>query len=165
MQQALRLLADGRYVEAGRLFGELADHARDNGRPLRSAQLSLQAARAWLESGDGNAAALRAQHAAQQFIAGGRPGRAARMVHNIANALRSRGFEPQAAALEQDTQARLAAVGLSLDSVRMEPAPPQQGTLPPTCSQCGGPLRADEVEWINATSAECPYCGSTVTTH
>lgn len=76
------------------------------------------------------------------------------MVHNIANALRSRGFEPQAAALEQDTQARLAAVGLSLDSVLMEPAPPQQGTL-----------RVDEVEWINATSAECPYCGSTATTH
>jgi len=164
VQQAFRLLASGRYAEAGRLFGELADRARDNARPLRSAQLALQAARAFGEAGDGDAALLRAQQAEQQFIAGGRPERAARTVHTLGSMLRSRGFEAQAAALGQDAQARLAAVGLSLDRVPMESVLQQHGALPPTCSQCGGPLRADEVEWINATSAECPYCGSTVTT-
>jgi hypothetical protein len=165
VQQALRLLADGRYAEAGKLLGELADRARDNGHPLRSAQLGVQAARACLQSGDGNTAALYAQHAVQEFIAAGRPGRAVRVVRNMAGALRSRSFDTQAHALEQDAQARLAAIGLSLDRVALEPAPQIQGALPPTCSQCGGPLRADDVEWINATSAECPYCGSTVTTH
>jgi hypothetical protein len=164
VQQALRLLADGRYAEAGNLFGELADRARDNGHPLRSAQLAVQAARACLQSGDGNTAALRAQHAAQQFIAGGRPGRAASMIRNIASALRARGFDTQAQALEQDAQARLAAIGLSLERVPLEPAPQIVGALPATCPQCGGPLRADDVEWINSTSAECSYCGSTVAT-
>jgi hypothetical protein len=165
VQQALRLLADGRYAEAGHLFGELADRARDNGHPLRSAQLAMQSARAFLQSGDGNTASLRAQHAAQEFIAGGRPGRAVRVMRNMASALRSRGFDAPADTLEQDAQARLAAMGLSLDRVPLEPAPQTRGALPPTCSQCGGPLRADDVEWLTATSAECPYCGSPVETH
>jgi hypothetical protein len=34
--------------------------------------------------------------------------------------------------------------------------------LPPQCPKCGGNIRRDEVEWIDATSAACDYCGSVV---
>lgn len=37
-------------------------------------------------------------------------------------------------------------------------------SLPPTCPQCSGALRSDEVRWIDTTSAACPWCGSSVKT-
>lgn len=164
VRQALGLLAEGRYVEAGELFGQLADRARDNGHHLRSAQLAIQASRAFLEASDGDRAVLRAKQAIRQFIVGKRPGRAVRVLQRTTAALRSRGFNAQADALEQEAQARLAEMGLDLASVPLEPVPQPRGHLPSICSQCGGPLRSDEVDWIDSTSAECPYCGSTVAT-
>jgi hypothetical protein len=164
VRQAIRLLSDGRYVEAGELFGALADRARDNRHPLRSAHLAEQAGHAFLEAGHADKAALYARQAVQQFIAARRPGRAVRALQHAVAALRSRGFESQAGALEQDAQEQLAQVGLSLANVPAEPAPQPSGHLPPTCPQCGGPLRADQVDWIDSASAECPYCGCSVLT-
>ncbi len=34
--------------------------------------------------------------------------------------------------------------------------------LPLKCPTCGGPLRPDEVEWLDHVTAACPYCGSSV---
>jgi Zn finger protein HypA/HybF involved in hydrogenase expression len=34
--------------------------------------------------------------------------------------------------------------------------------LPTNCHGCGGPIRSDEVEWVDDVTAECPYCGSAV---
>ena len=164
VRQALRLLADGQYVEAGELFGQLADRARDNGHHLRSAHLAEQAGRAFLEAGEGERAALLTREAVRQFVVSRRPGRAVRALQHAIEALRSRGFEAQASALEQDAQARLAEAGLSLANIPAESVPQPRGHLPPTCLQCGGPLRADEVDWIDSASAECPYCGSGVRT-
>lgn len=39
-----------------------------------------------------------------------------------------------------------------------------RGRLPGRCPQCGAPLRSDQVEWVDAQSAECPYCGGVVGT-
>jgi hypothetical protein len=164
VRQALGLLADGRYAEAGTLFGQLADRARDNGHHLRAANLALQAGHALLEAGDGEKSILRSRQAVRQFIVGGRPGRAVRVLRQTMTALRARGLDAGAIALEQDAQARLAEIGLSLSNVPTEQSSPSQRHLPPMCPQCGGPLRADEVEWIDSSSAECPYCGSVVAT-
>lgn len=42
------------------------------------------------------------------------------------------------------------------------PHPPPTLALPATCPQCGGTLRSDKVQWIDAGSATCPWCGSVV---
>jgi predicted RNA-binding Zn-ribbon protein involved in translation (DUF1610 family) len=34
--------------------------------------------------------------------------------------------------------------------------------LPSHCESCGGPIHSPEVEWLNAHTAECPYCGSPI---
>ena len=39
---------------------------------------------------------------------------------------------------------------------------PPQARLPAKCLSCYAPLRADEVEWVDAQSAECVYCGAVV---
>jgi hypothetical protein len=160
VRQALGLLAGGRYADAGDLLGQLADRTRDNGHQLRSARLALEAGRAFVQAGDAEKAMIRARQAVRQFIVGGRPGRAIRVLQEATATLRLRGWNAQAEALEQDTQARLAEIGLSLTSVPEESMPEPRGTLPPTCPQCGGPLR--DVEWLDSLSAECPYCGSAV---
>ena len=43
-------------------------------------------------------------------------------------------------------------------------APPTLVTrsLPAACPQCGGGLRSDQAQWIDADSATCPWCGSVV---
>jgi hypothetical protein len=40
--------------------------------------------------------------------------------------------------------------------------PTQPHLLPTKCPGCGGPIHADEVEWSDEATAECPYCGSAV---
>jgi len=35
-------------------------------------------------------------------------------------------------------------------------------TLPIHCPSCGAPLRPDEVDWFDDSTAECGYCGSPV---
>ena len=52
--------------------------------------------------------------------------------------------------------------GLSLeDAAQQAPTIPQQrGSLPAKCDGCGAPLVPDEVEWHDAHTAECPYCGT-----
>ena len=37
-------------------------------------------------------------------------------------------------------------------------------TLPIHCPSCGAPLRPDEVDWFDDSTAECGYCGSPVRT-
>jgi len=34
--------------------------------------------------------------------------------------------------------------------------------LPLKCPTCGGPLRPDEVEWLDHVTAACPYCGGSM---
>jgi hypothetical protein len=34
--------------------------------------------------------------------------------------------------------------------------------LPVKCPGCGAPVRADEVDWVDEVTAECPYCGNMV---
>jgi hypothetical protein len=41
-------------------------------------------------------------------------------------------------------------------------SPVKQRLLPTSCPGCGGPLRSDEVEWVDEATAECPFCGGAV---
>ena len=90
----------------------------------------------------------------------GNPMKAARAMPVVIAFLRGHGFNAQAGVLEKEATQRLAAVGMTLHAM------PGLGSrsLPPTCPQCAGPLRSDNAEWIDATSVECPWCGSTVKT-
>ena len=44
--------------------------------------------------------------------------------------------------------------------VAEDPDAPTRGTLPSRCAGCGAPLLPDEVEWHDAYTAECVYCGT-----
>jgi hypothetical protein len=160
LRQAHQLMEAGHYPEAAAAFGRLAEAARDRGMLARAGDLTLQAARAHLRAGDPEAALQRGRQGLGMLVRGGHPGRAMRLLPRLVQALREGGHHAQADALQAEAEQSLA--GIRPEPERFGSPPARQGELPARCASCGGPLRPDEVEWHNAVTAECPYCGSTV---
>jgi tetratricopeptide (TPR) repeat protein len=162
LAHANRLMADGRFAEAADAFDRLAEKAREHNMPARAADLTLQAARAYFAAGDTDAAMVRAIAALRLLARSGRTGRIPTVLSKMMAALRGKGYDAQADKLEQEAERILGELGLSLDEAqrRAPRAPEKHGTLPAKCDGCGAPVIPDEVEWHDAQTAECLYCGT-----
>lgn len=157
INQAHALEAAGRHAEAAALFAQIADGAAERGMLDRAGNLSLQASRCMLNGGDTAEAVARARTGLNWLVQAGRGHRAAMSLRMAADALRAKGHAAEAAALEKEFASLAQAAG---EPAEDEPA--AHGRLPTKCSNCGGPLRPDDVDWIDDATAECPYCGSGV---
>jgi hypothetical protein len=146
------------------MFEELSEEAKRRGMLVRAADLALQASRAHFSTDDAEAALDRAKEALRLLVRGGRAGRVDRLVSRMTAALRQKGCDAQADQLEQEAAQALAEVGLSLDEVRqrLPQVAERRGSLPAQCSGCGAQLVSSEVEWHDADTAECLYCGTVV---
>ena len=112
----------------------------------------------------------RAKEALRLLVRGGRVERVPRVLSRIIKALREKGYDAEADQLEREVAQTLGEVGLSLDEVKQRVPqvtekrgilrPGSGQALPARCGGCGAPLIPDEVEWHNAHTAECPYCGT-----
>ena len=160
--RANSLMADGQFTEAAIVFERLSDQAKQRGRLVRAADLALQASRAHFAA-DGVKAALEwAGEAMRLLVRGGRAGRVPRVLSRMTTALRGKGYGAEADELEREVAQALEDMGLTLDEVkqRVPQVTERHGTLPARCSGCGGALVPDEIEWHDAQTAECPYCGT-----
>jgi tetratricopeptide (TPR) repeat protein len=158
-------MAEGKYEEAAKLFGEVAGEATARGAIHRAAQLHLQAAKAHLESGDEGQAIGHGEQAVGALTRSGDLPRAARVLNRVTAELEERGYADAAQQLRERFDEKLREHGLSLaEAGATLPAAPKRGDLPGQCPACLGPLRSDEVDWADATSAECPFCGTIVKT-
>lgn len=119
---------------------------------FQSANLTLQAARCYRRLDNLDLAYERATKSVELFKRADRPGAARKVAERMVKALREEGRDAEAEALEQELEQLPAAPRAGVT----------RGQLPGKCSQCGGPIRESEVEWVGASSAECPYCGSVV---
>jgi len=165
LARANRLIADGQFAEAADIFGHLADKAKELGRPIHAAGLMIQAARAHLATDDADAAVKRAKQALLLFVHSGRVGRVPHLLAHTTEALRNKGYHAEADELERVVEEELGEMGFSLEEVTQRVTaerPERLGTLPAQCAGCGAPLIPDEVEWHDAHTAECPYCGTVV---
>ncbi len=168
LAHANSLVAEGQFAEAANIFERLSEEARQRGMLVRAADLALQASRARFAADDVEAALERAREALRLLARGGRAGRVPRVLSKMTSALREKGYDAQADQLEQEVTQALEEMGLSLDEVRQRvPQVPdrftlERGSLPTRCSGCGAPLISDEVEWHDAHTAECLYCGTVV---
>jgi hypothetical protein len=128
--------------------------------PIQAAALYAQAARARVEMaapGSHNAAwdAVALGQRVLHLLSGtGRTARAHALLERLLHALEHRNYHEQAVTLRAEGAALLGA------KTQTDHAP--QAVLPTTCPSCNAPLRSDEVEWVDAHSAECAYCGSVV---
>lgn len=161
LARANALMAGGQFAEAASIFERLSDEAQRRSMPIRAADLALQSARAHFAAGTVEAALERAKQALRLFVAGGRPGRVPTVLSKMTAALRQQGYDSQADQLQQEAERLLGESGFSLDELRQSvQVAERRGTLPARCEGCGAPLVPDEVEWHDACTAECPYCGT-----
>jgi hypothetical protein len=154
LKQAHRLMEAGQYARAYPVFKRLGDGAARREMSARAAHLYVQAAHARLEMGGGQDAAALAQHAIRLLAGAGRVDRAAVLLPRLIQSLKERGHYDLAVSLRAEIAA--------LSGVKTRSVAEHQGTLPARCPSCHGPLRPDEVDWIDGQSAACASCGSAV---
>jgi hypothetical protein len=154
----------GQFAEAADIFGRLSEEAKQRGMLVRAADLALQASRAHFAVDAVPAALEQAREALRLLARGDRPGRIPWVLSRMTTALRENGYDAQADQLEQEAERALEEVGLSLDEARRRTpqVTERRGSLPAQCSGCGASLVPDEVEWHDAHTAECLYCGTVV---
>lgn len=160
--RAHELMAAGDHQAAEDLFVRVAALAAGHQRFRRAGQLYAQAAHAALEGGDVAGALGHAEKAIAALLDEGDIQHAIRIVDRMGDELRGHGHEAEAQTLSQKLDARLAEKGIDADAVRARSAARRapKRELPAQCDACLGPVRPDDVEWIDETSAVCAYCGS-----
>lgn len=128
-------------------FSELAAQAARNGHPRQAANLHAQSAHRWLDANNIENAQTQADLALSVFKELGMKKRL------LEFQTRFEAHKQQPGKIMNDNME---------DEKRTKPA--ASLSLPSFCSQCGAPLRSDEVEWIDQQSAECGFCGSVIKT-
>lgn len=160
--RANQLMAEGRFTEAAAIYERLCAEGKERGFVARAADFALQAARAYFAAGDIDAALVKAKEGLRLLARGGRPDRIPRVLSKIVAKLREKGYNTQADGLEREAERILGEVGLSLEEAEQQAPqmPEKRGTLPAKCGGCAAPVVPDEVEWHDAQTAECLYCGT-----
>jgi hypothetical protein len=151
-----QLLASGKYAQAAAMLAQGAQQMQGAGRMRPAANLHAQAAHTFVDAGDQTRALEQARQAMGLFAAQRMLNRLPVFRQNFASHLRQAGMDTAAQTFEQEFPA-----------ANLPPAPKMaapQGKLPEACPHCGATIRSDAVEWIDAHSAVCDFCGSTVNT-
>ena len=160
--RANQLMANGQPQQAADLFMQLAREMQEAGRPRQAANFHAQAAHAWLDAGVKEQALSQSSLALRLFASQGMWERAGHFKVNFIAHLRRTGGESASAAVEGEYNALANTAGINPQVAAR--AVINRGSLPAICPHCGAPLRSDTVDWIDAVSAECGFCGGTVVT-
>jgi tetratricopeptide (TPR) repeat protein len=162
LARANQLVAEGQFAEAAAIYERLYWESEERGFVGRAADLALQAARAYFAAEDVGAALIRAREALRLLANSGRAGRIPQVLSKMTAALRDKGYDAQADELDQEAGRILGEVGLSFEEAKQQAPwiPEKRGTLPAKCSGCAAPVVPDGVEWHDAQTAECLYCGT-----
>lgn len=155
LTQAEQFQQAGQPAQAAALFAQMAEEATAQGHPRQAGNLHAQAAHAWVNAGNGEQALLHARRALAIFTRMGMLQRAEQFKMRFYTHLRERKMLSEATTFEQE--AKVSATALA-------PMAATRGQLPSTCPQCGAPVRSDNVDWIDAQSAECDFCGAVIHT-
>ncbi len=154
LRQAEALMQQGEFAEAGERFSRLAEAAEERGIP-RAPQLHLRAAQAWLKAGDMARAEDHLWRGLQSMANASRWAQLARVGERVVQELQAENQAALAARVEDWLRATLPA-GIQAAAAIGRPS------LPTHCPACGGPVRPDEVDWLDTRTAECAFCGSPI---
>ena len=158
LRRANQLLASGHYEDAAGIFEQFARGAVSRNGP-RAPWFLLQAGQARLLGGQIPAGMAHIMQALGLFAERGQFQRLYHAGMRFAAELKVRGMQAEMKQIEDYLKTTLPAGFVpSVGSGAAKPRP----VLPTNCPGCGGPIRSDEVEWADESTAECPYCGSAV---
>ena len=153
--KARRFLRNGKFAQAGIILSGLAREAEHLERRKVAAELHSRAAHCFVDGGAEQTGLSEAQAALRVFTNLGMEVRRERFLNNIIRKLEAHQMTAAVGALRVEfgrAERVLAETVEPIINLR----------LPPTCPLCGGPMRSDEVEWVDQYSAECNYCGGVV---
>jgi len=153
--QARRQIRAGHYARAGMILAALAREAEALERPKIAAELHCRAAHCFIDGGAEPSGLGEARAALRVFRNLGLTERYSRFLANILRKLQARSMFSGVGMLRAEFD------GVALPNM-VQVAPARNLNLPEACTQCGAPLRSDEVEWVDAYSVECNYCGAVV---
>lgn len=150
--RANALLQEKRYREAAQVFfaGCLAAHAR--GADLHFRMKASLAAKSWILAGEPNEAWNVAGRILEALVPQGRQRDALSLLHKIVEDLRAHGFHEAALGVSTDASRALGASWIDDKAPR----------LPPRCSQCGAPVRPEEVVRPTPVTVACRFCGASL---
>lgn len=160
LAKANRLLAEGRSLEAAQIFAQVAALADQQGAGGRAAQLSARACQSYLAGGDLASARTHALRAARFALQSGDLTHAVRLAHRLLAEFRERGSAAEADALKNEINREFSKAGISLSDAAPGESDIPARKLPAQCPACLGPVRPDEVDWVDESSARCSYCGT-----
>jgi hypothetical protein len=158
LQQAHELMERHDYAQAALAFEQLADAAEKRAGP-RAPFLFLQAGRARILLNQNKAGLAHFRHGLGMLASSGRYPQLYRAGNRVAQELKARGLEKEAQEVAGIISSHIPAIS---ESPTQRGPDPSRLILPSHCPSCGGPVRADEADWIDSLSAECPFCGSPV---
>jgi len=160
LRRAHELMAAGNYAAAAEAFEKLA-HAGENRQHPKTGQMYLLAGRARILAGQNQAGVQHLKMGLGTMHHMGLYGQLFNAGNRVVAELTERGMTAEAQEISQWLQKNLPA---SPAGTAASPAPvaARKPVLPTHCPGCGGPVRADDVDWIDDVTAECNWCGSPV---
>jgi hypothetical protein len=161
--QANQQLLAGEFAQAALLFTGVMALTQQRGMPFRSANLGARAAMAYYQANDPAHGLEYAAKAVDITLQSGNVALAVRIARQLMAQLQSQGHADQVENLREKLDAMLRPFGVSLTGAPAS-GPSRSAHLPAQCPSCLGPVRADEVDWINESTVECAYCGTPIHT-
>jgi hypothetical protein len=161
LRRARRRIEQADPAEAAATFEKKAQEAERQGMLDKAGDLHLEAARCYLQLDDIDRADDHGLKALQLFIQARRLGKVRRLVPRMMAVLHRKGYHDEAEKLRREVEALLG-VPPGERAIPWGERAVQRGSLPAKCPSCGGPVRSDEVNWLDSHSAECAYCGGIV---
>ena len=158
LQNAHELMAQGRYAEAAEAFEQLAAGAEKRQGP-RAPFLHIQAGLARIRLKQVEAGMTHFIRGLDLFASSGRLLQHFRAGNRITYELSVQGLENESRQIAELVRAKAPA---NMDGIAAPDSKTPVPLLPTHCPSCGGPIKSDEVDWIDRWNAECSFCGSPV---
>lgn len=158
LAQAHRLLNEGHYRRAAKIFTDLAQTAWNKGVP-RAPYLYLQAGRAYLMAGDQVKGLALTRMALLGLAQQQRWPEMEHVGQRVVSELLDRGMTGASESIRQWLDEKLSGIDVTqLDEEKLI----QHPTLPTKCPFCGGSVDPRNVTWLDEATVECLYCGSPI---
>ncbi|MGC1375636.1 MAG: hypothetical protein WA821_05410 [Anaerolineales bacterium] len=157
LQRANQLMAAGNYHAAATAFEDLAKQAEARSGP-RAPFFFLQAGRACMLTGECERCTAHFKHGLTLLADSQRYTQFYRAGTRVIQELKAHKMENEAGEISALIHGHTVAIA----EMNTQQLPEEQPLLPTHCPACGGPIRSDEVDWIDDQTAECQFCGSPV---
>ncbi|MFC2064126.1 hypothetical protein ACFLXB_03405 [Chloroflexota bacterium] len=159
LQRANDLLNAGDFQGAAQLFDDLAQRAISRNGPA-APHLLIQAGRAKILADLVPEGIETIKQAFDIFAQRNEWMRLVRARKRAVEQLQQKGLEKEASDLEGYLSDKIPDnISEQIMSGSINPVSKAIAMLPVSCPGCGGPIRSDQVEWVDEITAECPYCG------